>query len=303
MLKRTLRQILFLVTLATPPTTLAFVAPKIAVTLSTTHSKQCSFSQLRQHRRETSFLLAEKVNGATVTPSPMIARKRVAGMTAFLTAWANVALFTHYQTFATMMTGNSLWWARSLVRCQFGMVGYYTSVIASYISGLVVHQKQPKIRAAALVGLLFVASQFAPYKVVAVSLLAMGFGIINSIGQDIAGTLTFVITGHMTKLTHDVLGGSKGERMNWTVIGSFFLGGIWSFLVKPLLSYRNQFFALGALYSSVFLWHEVTNQNHYEALKDENCSMDDDGGVCRNNDDDYIVDDAGFLISKNDKTS
>lgn len=293
-MKRTVRQAVLLLALLTP-TALAFVNPRIAVPLATSNNRKCcnTSSQQQQLQRLPSLsATASPSSDAAAAPATptILARKRVGAMCAFLTAWANVALFTTYQTFATMMTGNSLWFARSLVDRQFGMVGYYASVIFSYCLGLAIHQKQPKTRVASLIFLLFAASQFIPLKVVAVSMLAMGFGIINSLGQDVTGTLTFVLTGHMTKVTHNLLDRSGSSQMNLTVIGGFFAGAVWSFLVKPLMTYKNQFLLMGTLYSTLFLWHDKIN-------KADMCVVDDDGSVCED-DGDYIVDDKGFMTKK-----
>merc|ERR1712165_262930 len=87
-------------------------------------------------------------------------------------------------------------------------------------------------------------------------LLACGFGIVNSVGLKMAGTLTFVITGHLTRLANMFIDQatfvtnekktirkkissllSSSSRFAFTqnlfVYGGFFAGAMWaSFLLK-----------------------------------------------------------------------
>lgn len=72
----------------------------------------------------------------TTTPRQFTAKKRIATLMAFLTGWADFLLFTKYKFFATMMTGNSMWFASALVESRYRDVAFYVSVIGSYIMGV-----------------------------------------------------------------------------------------------------------------------------------------------------------------------
>lgn len=137
-------------------------------------------------------------------PFARLERKRRLGTAmAFLTGWADLTLFKKYQTFATMMTGNTMWMAVAAVERRFVDVAYYASVIVSYLTGLSIFRrtdlsltKKTLPVCAFLVPALFVGSDvlFSIYqhRWIPMMMLAMGFGIINALGTEVTGTLTFV---------------------------------------------------------------------------------------------------------------
>ena len=100
-------------------------------------------------------------------------------------------------------------------------------------------------------------------------MIALAYGAINSMGTDFAGTLTFVVTGHVTKLTHlatDVIVENKAlteadtvaAQQCVSVIGGFFVGALASFylLSKKLLLQRGFFSMLGIAYAIVFFSYD-----------------------------------------------
>jgi uncharacterized membrane protein YoaK (UPF0700 family) len=232
-------------------------------------------------------------------------KNRLAAVCSFLTGWADVALFLRHKTFATMMTGNTLWLAQALVEQRYRLVGYYSSVIASYLMGLVVFRKTDlslKQRtmpvSAALVASLFVASEvlhFAGVPSIPVCLLALGFGIVNSVGAEVTGSLTFVVTGHMTKLTHqlvDRLLSRKQKAMDpkaviqsLTVILGFLGGALWAFLIHKVLlrQFHMEFSVLGISYGLLFLWQDMESLGGAWWLRKDKrmCELDDDGVMCQ----------------------
>jgi len=180
-------------------------------------------------------------------------KKRLATGMAFLTGWADLALFRRYKTFATMMTGNAIWLANAVTQSRYSAACYYASVIASYIVGLSLFRRMDLqlrkqcLRACALiVTALFVGSDIIQYYTqtqwIPVLMLASAYGIINSIGIEVSGTLTFVITGHMTKLTHqgvDRFSRKRGRKkltdddkavvvQNSAVVAGFFGGALFA---------------------------------------------------------------------------
>lgn len=235
-------------------------------------------------------------------------KKRLTTGMAFLTGWADVTLFLKYKTFATMMTGNTMWMARAAVERNFTDVLYYMSMIGSYILGLAAFRKadlelrDKSLRlCSVLVLALFAGSDiihnmYNKTRWVPMMMLATGFGIINSIGSEIAGTLTFVITGHLTRLTNQLVdrisrkaGRQKTNKsvifQNVSVLGGFFLGaGFGCYLI----AYRNwltlpwNFSLLGFLYATLFFWKDMEALGGAWWLRkdDEFCDIDDDGSTC-----------------------
>lgn len=215
-------------------------------------------------------------------------KNRVATCTAFLTGWADVALVTKYKTFATMMTGNTLWLAQAVVDLKWAQACFYFSVIAAYVAGLATFRKmdytlrkQTLRVSAVLVTALFVASDviFAvtKSKFLPVALLSVGFGIINSIGTEETGSLTFVVTGHMTKLTNMLVDRTKevpkpskrrsltaneiaAALENMSVTFGFLGGAIFGFLLqaqKQLFLRSGMFSVLGALFGMLFYFLDM----------------------------------------------
>ena len=202
---------------------------------------------------------------------------------AFLTGWADVSLVTKYRTFATMMTGNTMWMANALTQAKLGQVLYYATAITAYMLGVGLfrtwQQKEtPRSRRIGLlVTSLFVASDliFAATntRFFPIALLATGFGLINSLGPLEAGTLTFVVTGHMIKLSNlyvdrkqssETTKFTKDERVaiieNTSIIGSFFVGAVFAWILqlkKELLQKTGNFAVMGICYGLVLSgWNE-----------------------------------------------
>ncbi|KAJ1455283.1 hypothetical protein M885DRAFT_587790 [Pelagophyceae sp. CCMP2097] len=216
--------------------------------------------------------------------APSSSKRLVFGL-AFLTGLADIVLFRKYRTFSTMMTGNTMWMAAAVVNTQWRTAAYYLSIIFAYVGGLaafrvldtqVGEQGSATFAAAPAVALLFAASDLLSWKrpldlCSPMLLLAAAFGIINSVGQDVAGLLTFVVTGHMTKLTAmavDRLGG-KGESSTMQaqdlaaaarsvgVIGAFFGGAMCGAVVLsrwPKLLDRGMATMIGMQFGALFLW-------------------------------------------------
>ena len=243
-------------------------------------------------------------------------KKRLATGVAFLTGWADVALFKRYQTFATMMTGNLMWLAAAAIEQRFKMVAYYGSVIAAYIVGMAAFRRMDlslrkrclRVCSLAVVAL-FVGSDlvhwYAQSRWIPVVMLAAGYGIINSIGTEVAGTLTFVVTGHMTKLTHqcvDRISRKRGRQklsqsqkvaalQNIAVTGGFFAGAMFASVLetKQRLS-SGVFSVLGILYGALFYWLDMESIGGAWWLRKngEMCELDDDGELCDLEEDDVI---------------
>jgi uncharacterized membrane protein YoaK (UPF0700 family) len=223
---------------------------------------------------------------------------------AFVTGWADVALMARYRTFATMMTGNSMWMARGIADGNWAEVLYYATVIASYVAGLAWFravtaakstpnggESKPRTRlnlCAGAVCALFVGSDIVFAKTqarfVPVAFLAAAFGIINSVGTEFAGALTFVVTGHLTRLTnllvdHRFFSFSSSSRLqkqqqepwsaqdqkaaiqNVAITVAFFAGALFAFGLSRIQCLQHSrrlgaFSVMGALYGALFVWKD-----------------------------------------------
>ncbi|KAL7525931.1 hypothetical protein ACHAXR_001223 [Thalassiosira sp. AJA248-18] len=137
-------------------------------------------------------------------------KKRVAILMAFMTGWADFIFIKKYNFFATMMTGNSMKMANALVDGRIRDTFFFLTVITSYISGVGAFRRaELSYKDKALNGLFapivvgaFVFSDYLSWvnpacKFIPAALLSFAWGIINSVGSEVTGTLIFVVTGAM----------------------------------------------------------------------------------------------------------
>jgi len=264
----------------------------------------------------TSNIINLSMSTAAAQQAPSAAKadrkKRLAAGMAFLTGWADVFLFNKYRTFCTMMTGNTMWMANAVIEQNLTNVGYYMSVICSYLCGLVIFRhadmrfKEKTMKfCAILVSFLFVGSDVWYHYLtngsrwVAAMMLACGYGVINSVGMEETGTLTFVITGHMTKLVNQLIdrvsrtagrlkmndGQKFAFKQNIAVVSCFFAGAMWAcYLInrRQLLNSFGVFSAIGVLYSLLFFGQDMESLGGAWWLRKDNamCALDDDGKAC-----------------------
>lgn len=238
-------------------------------------------------------------------------KRRFTTAMAFLIGWSDLTLSLRYKTFATMMTGNTMWMAVAFADRRFTDVGYYASVIASYLVGLTLFRRVDiSMREktlpifAAIVTALFVGSDvvyaLSASRWIPVMMLATGFGIVNSIGSEVCGTMTFVLTGHMTKMTHVFMdrvsktaGRKKLSKADWTTImqnaavcGGFFGGVLLASVLqmKGMLCRVGVFSTIGILYGLLFSWKDMKMESMGGAWwlrkGDKFCELDDDGELC-----------------------
>jgi len=231
-------------------------------------------------------------------------KKRLAAGMAFLTGWANVTLFLKYKGFATMMTGNSFKLANALVDRRVRDVCLFVGLICSYMFGVGAFRRAelsfknkslhglmaPLVAGAFIgsdyVGLIKPSCQFLP-----ATMLAFAFGIINSIGTEVTGTLIFVVTGAMTRLSNMIVdrisrtAGRKkipkeGALMSLSVIGGFILGAAWHTLLNkkaPELVSHGAASIIGGIYGLFFLWLDRVQIGCWWSGKDaELCLIDEE---------------------------
>lgn len=202
--------------------------------------------------------------------------------------------------------------AAAVAERRFFDVGYYISVIFSYVMGLAVFRrldlclkdKSTMSICALCVMALFVGSDCVNLlsggmRWVPMMMLAAGFGIINSIGQEVSGVLTFVVTGHMTRLTNLAIdrvsrtagrkklgaAGRAGAYLNAGVITGFFAGALWASVLMTL-KVHDKFgvvSAIGILYGALFLWQDMESLGGAWWLRKDGAmcdNVDDDGSLC-----------------------
>ena len=268
--------------------------------------------QQQQHRHRQRCGATPLFQTTVATVQANIRKNRVATSTAFLTSLADVALVTKYKTFATMMTGNTLWLAQAVVDFKWAQACFYLTVIAAYVAGVATFRKmdyslrQQTLRASAvLVTALFVASDvifaLTKSKFLPVALLSVGFGIINSIGTEETGSLTFVVTGHMTKLTNMLVDRTKetpkhskrrpltaneivAALENMSVTIGFFGGALFGFLLQArtqVFLQRGMFSILGTLFGFMFYFLDMEKMGGawWKRKNKKMIELDNDGEI------------------------
>lgn len=236
-------------------------------------------------------------------------KKRLATLMAFMTGWADYIFITKYNFFATMMTGNSMKMANALVRGSFVDASFFATVIASYIIGVGAFRRaELSYKDHALNGLFapvvagcFLWSDYLSWanpaaKFLPAILLSFSWGIINSVGSEVTGTLIFVVTGAMTRLSNfmvDRISRTAGRKkipkegmlMSLSVIGGFILGAAWSVFLSiraPQLTTRGAFSIMGGIYGLLFLWLDRDVFGSWWSKKNgELCEIDADEVDCK----------------------
>jgi uncharacterized membrane protein YoaK (UPF0700 family) len=240
-------------------------------------------------------------------------KKRFANSLGFLTGWTDVAAFTQLQTFPTMMSGNTLWMARGFVEGKLvKSVLYSFAVIICYCAGLAIWRNRltsadqnlrkgsmkfcgTLVAALMVLSQLVASSSFCPkLKLIPVGLLAISYGIINSIGSEVAGTMTFVVTGHITKISHQLTDRLSRRRGNvhvtksdltqsGSMLLSFFAGGFVACALQKYAPSFPNFAAIGILHGLLFYFvdMELIGGAWWLRKTKQLCdNLEDDGELC-----------------------
>jgi len=220
-------------------------------------------------------------------------QKRILGIAmAMTTGFADISIYTKFQCFCTMMTGNLIWLGRSLVHGQVRNSLYYSSLIFSYVMGLVAFRvfstnKESQLSkyysilsgkwkmrllpkcAVTIVSIMAVANIFlntTGMTWLPLTLTAFCFGIINSVGTQYTGSLTFVVTGHITKLTNEIMDyismpkheknnvDKGGMIQNASLVVGFLIGAMIASL--NILPAKYEILSIALLYAVSFLWKD-----------------------------------------------
>eukprot|EP00563_Minutocellus_polymorphus_P012022 CAMPEP_0181074184 /NCGR_PEP_ID=MMETSP1070-20121207/29472_1 /TAXON_ID=265543 /ORGANISM="Minutocellus polymorphus, Strain NH13" /LENGTH=381 /DNA_ID=CAMNT_0023155295 /DNA_START=27 /DNA_END=1172 /DNA_ORIENTATION=+ len=230
-------------------------------------------------------------------------------MLAFMTGVADVAMVLKYKNFATMMTGNTMWLASHTLNGAFGPALYLAAIIASYMGGLAMFRrmyqslKEQSLQLfAPMITAAFLAADHLTFvdpmaKLVPMCLLSAAYGVINSIGIDMAGTLCFVLTGHLTKITNAIVDrfstlaakkpiDAAGMFRSSSVCFGFFFGAFaaWGGVkVLPNLKDRGLLSLMGTIYGALFLWQDAKNMGgwwHRKSKNKEQCEIDQYDANC-----------------------
>ena len=223
-------------------------------------------------------------------------------MLAAMTGWADISLIWRHKNFATMHTGNTFWMASHFVEGNYGLAAYMLAVVASYVAGLAMFRRTYlSLKGAALklfgpaIAATFLASDFLAWKhpasllygkALPVCMLSAGFGVINSVGTDMCGTLCFVLTGHLTRITNAVFdrlsytAGRKeiapaamsGLLRSASVCVGFFLGALSACVTLRRRPHLNadarvgMFGLLGLAYGVLFSWQYAKTNTAFAAI-------------------------------------
>jgi hypothetical protein len=181
------------------------------------HVKKCqsrSSPCLSMSATSASVATTTTTTTATVTASTKARqfayKKRFAIIMAFMTGWADYIFVKKFNFFPTMMTGNSLKMSYAMVDGRIIDTFFYLSIIFSYMLGVGIFRRAElsyKDKAlnglfAPLVTICFLMSDYLSWmnpssKFVPAMLLSLAWGVINSVGSEVTGTLIFVVTGAM----------------------------------------------------------------------------------------------------------
>lgn len=198
--------------------------------------------------------------------------------------------------------------ANALVDGRIKDTVFFLSIICSYIFGVGIFRraelsfkdKSLKGLFAPIVAGCFVFSDYLSWikpscKFVPAILLSFAWAIINSVGSEVTGTLVFVLTGAMTRLSNMIVdrisrtAGRKkipkeGALMSLGVIGGFIMGAAWcAFLnVKaPQLTTFGAFSIMGGVYGLLFLWMDREKFGAWWSGEGELCDIDAEEVDCK----------------------
>jgi hypothetical protein len=177
------------------------------------HVKKCqprSSSCLSMSATSASVATTTAIVTASTKARQFAYKKRFAIIMAFMTGWADFIFVKKFNFFPTMMTGNSLKMSYAMVDGRVIDVFFYLSIIFSYMMGVGIFRRAElsyKDKAlnglfAPLVTICFLMSDCLSWmnpssKFVPAMLLSLAWGVINSVGSEVTGTLIFVVTGAM----------------------------------------------------------------------------------------------------------
>lgn len=169
-----------------------------------------------------------------------------------------------------------MWMASHTLNGAFARALYLAAVIVSYMGGLAIFRhfhrsffEQSLQLFAPMITMAFLAADYLTFmdpmaKFKPMCLLSAAYGIINNVGNDVAGTTCFVLTGHLTQITNAIVDQfssansrsicDPGMVRSASVVFGFFFGAFaaWS-VVKfcPSLKDRGLLSLMGIVYGAL----------------------------------------------------
>ena len=199
---------------------------------------------------------------------------------AFGVGWTNVMCLLKYRTFGTMMTGNTIWLAQSIVRRRWTDMGFYIAVILSFCFGNLLFRAvnfllripRAATRLAPVCVVLTVAQDAVIASRWAVLLLSGVLGLVTALANDYDGVVCNMVTGHIARCADAIfqsttVGLSKKERQlaraSATVLLTFCLGVSCATVLvlrhsldKPKPFQPPIFSPLGLVFAALLLLHD-----------------------------------------------
>lgn len=212
---------------------------------------------------------------------------------AFTTGWVDVLCTMRFGAFGTMMTGNSIFVAKSIVSGSFADLLFYTSVVVCYCIGVVLHRVLDHAlgeRTSALAAAIPVATCCVLVDVCHAALgpsryyvcfVSVACGCVNVVSQKIAGVVTNAVTGNLQKLSsacwehvmYKPLGpGCRRHVFITAVVHVSFLSGIGLSAVSlNLVGDTHLNFIPPAFAFTLLLWgHDCAYAHELEVRRQEN---------------------------------
>ena len=197
--------------------------------------------------------------------------------------------------------------ALALVEGRLVDTFFFLSVITSYIVGVGTFRRaELSYKDKALNGLFapivvgcFMCSDYLSYigasKFLPGILLSFAWGIVNSVGSEVCGTLIFVVTGAMTRVANMIVDrisstagrkkiAKEGMLMSLSVISGFILGAAWCAILSikaPELLTRGSFSIMGIMYGLGFLWLDRHEMGQWWKNKNGLCEIDAEEVDCK----------------------
>lgn len=190
---------------------------------------------------------------------------------AFAVGWSDVLCLLQYQAFGTMMTGNTIFLAQSLVQRHPVDALFYASLIVCFSLGQILYQtvdSRVSRGAATLLspvvfGLTLVEDMLVyifPNSRFPLCLLGTVLGLVTALATEIDGVVVNVVTGHIQRITKAIYL-RKREDVSVAVLFSFFLGVCGATVLVESGVYDNNkplpiFTPLGTVFGLLFCLHD-----------------------------------------------
>ncbi len=230
--------------------------------------------------------LFDKSRGGGTDKRQYLSPLEFTSLMAFMAGCSDVLCFRRFRCYSAMMTGNIValsialaeqHWNDSLWRFTL-IFGYFTGVIIAKSTDLWCQRKGKETRqtlAPVILAIFAIGDRLFQSSTSIISdkikwekrkwfmsVLAVGYGVIySSASQALNGTITNLLTGHVTKIGNAVYNRYLGAARKWNdktfeslyIILSFIFGGVWGVVLDSNTLHGGAvFIVMGILYSLAF---------------------------------------------------